>query len=112
MGTRTGRRGDGGVEHLRGLLQADPSRASKGSGQVELRDAPCSHLTSSPSLGLQCGSFPRTLCQRRHLPEPIPGAKGPASECTSGVGETGKGNKEGWENRGERKEAKQMKRNK
>ena len=107
-GLEQGRKGDGGVEHLLGLLQAGPSRASKG-GQME-PDAPCSHLTliSIPRAAVR--EFPRTLCQRRHLPEPIPGARDLPVSAPHGSGRQGRGTREGMRRMGRKEKGRRRRR--
>lgn len=66
------------------------------------RDAPCSHLTLISIPRAAVWEFPRTLCQRRHLPEPIPGARDLPVSATRGSGRRGRGTREGMGRMGEK----------
>ena len=79
------------------------------------RNAPCSRLILISISRAAVREFPRTLCQRRHLPEPISGARDLPVSLPCGSGRLGRGVGEGTGRngkKGEREEVKQMKGNK
>lgn len=97
-----------------GLLQSGPFGAP--GGKVEHK-APCSHLILVSIISIPRAAvweFPRTLCQRRHLPEPISGARDMSVSVPHGSGrlERKKEGEQGRKWEGKREEVEEKKGNK